>query len=108
MGCYINPPDMTKEQWLFKHAAAIPPNTLRAWDTKPEGTLPVILVDNGSFTAAGIAYNKAEYDAFNVEDGRDRLWFCVPQEELLEVAPDLKYYLEPELHEVVEETNQGE
>lgn len=95
MGLYINPPDMTKEEWLVKNAidttALI--GVKRSWETVPEGTLPVCVVDNGAFTAAGIAFDEQEYDAFNCDDGRAKLFVLVPIDKLLEVQPQLKNYL---------------
>lgn len=51
MGIYVNPPDMTKEEWLrvnaTEHASA--GEAQAASDTE---NLMVVLVDNGPFTAA--------------------------------------------------------
>ena len=52
MGFYVNPPDMTKEEWLQKHGQV---TETPAWPV-PEGTILVCLVKNPTFTAAGIAY----------------------------------------------------
>ena len=76
MGFYINPKDgTTKEQFLAEHG-----KELRSVDNYFfNGThLPVCLVDNGWMTAAGIAFDQSELDAFNRPDGRPKVWFNVP------------------------------
>lgn len=89
MGIYINPPHETKEQWLKDNAILLeePP----IWSEVSRGRLPVCLVDNRAFTAAGIAYDARELDAF-VNDGttRPKKWFLVSIEDLVKVAPELK------------------
>jgi len=74
MGVYINPESMSKESWLSDHAVLVGTNQndvlpLKFSDLK-EGELFVCLVDNGYFTAAGIAYSEEELSEFNVDDGR--------------------------------------
>lgn len=95
MGLYINPPDMTKETWLINNAidATALIGVERSWATVPEGTLPVCVVDNGAFTAAGIAFDEQEYNAFNRDDDRAKFFVLVPIDKLLEVQPQLKSYL---------------
>lgn len=92
MGYYINPKDCAKEQWLKENALHC--NTQKGyvptWETLEEGTLPVCLVDNGPFTAAGIAYSKDEMEAFSEpSDRRPKIWFIVPIDKLLAVEPSL-------------------
>lgn len=88
MGIYINPPHETKEQWLKDNAILLeePP----IWSEIPKGMLPICLVDNRAFTAAGIAYDAMELDAF-INDGtaRPKKWFMSFIEDLIKVAPDL-------------------
>lgn len=62
MGVYIDPKTGTKENWLKGHA--IPWSSDKPWSETPEGHLPVFLVDNGSFTAAAIAYSEQEFNYF--------------------------------------------
>lgn len=40
--------------------------------------MAVVLVDNGGFTAAGIAFSPSELAAFSRPDLRRKLWFMVP------------------------------
>lgn len=83
MGFYINPTDQTKEDFLFKNGHLI--RDKHAKDVLSgklfEGKfLPVCLMDNGPFTAAGIAYDEAEIEAFQVEgDRRPKTWFAIPK-----------------------------
>lgn len=79
MGLYINPTDMSKEDWLARNGKPgyeefIDPST---------GDISVCLVENGYFTAAAVAYSKREFDAFSrPSDGRPKLWFRVPVEQV--------------------------
>ena len=84
MGIYINPKEGTKEEWLAKHAKEV--NSI-TWDILPKDILPVVLVDNGGFTAAGIAYCKSELEQFQYEDGRPKKWFLAKVEDLQKVQP---------------------
>lgn len=83
MGYYINPPDMTKEEFLQKYGQVLliapPPISFEDYPNK----LPVCLVDNPAmgFTAAGICYDKRELEAFTQpEDYRPKKWFLVDRE----------------------------
>lgn len=81
MGTYINPPNMTKEQWLDANAELLP---------KPEyldeasGRYTVCLVDNGAFTAAGVMFSKQEFLrwTYRDDDPRPKLWFSAPREKV--------------------------
>ena len=87
MGCYINPKDMTKEAWLYKFAKP----TLGPMPIT-ESEVPVCLVDNGPFTAAAVAYDRREADAFNLpSDRRPKFWYSATRADLYEVS-DLKNY----------------
>ena len=78
MGFYINPEDGTsKEEFLEKHGLRIEHPT---WPSKP-GTLPVCLVNNRSFTAAGIVFN-------DPSDHRPKRWYVVPIEALKPFLPE--------------------
>lgn len=90
MGSYINPRDQSKEAWLKAHAQEIesPP----AWEDVPAGYLPVCMVQNPGFTAAGIAYSPTEYEVFKTPDNRPKKWFIAKTEELKAVS-DLQLWL---------------
>lgn len=86
MGYYINPPKLTKEEFLEKHGRPLLSGEVLAFDWE-RNELPVCLVDNGLFTAAAIAINVRERDAFlRPNDHRPKVWFAVS-------TTDLKPYL---------------
>lgn len=93
MGCYVEAKD--KKQWLVDNAKMY-------WDDLsycpkfsefPEGTLPVVLLDNGLFYAAGVAFDEKEFEVFtDVRDTRPRTVWAVDIEKLKKVSP-LEGYL---------------
>lgn len=86
MGYYVNPPNESKESFL-KREGILAPHTKINWEDVPEGFLPVVLVDNGPFTAAGIAYCKSELEAFTApNDWRPRTIYFVKKEKLISVS----------------------
>jgi hypothetical protein len=90
MGCYVNPESEAKESWLNREGKKV--NTTCS-NNKPENTLPVMLVFNNLFTAAGIAYSEDELNYFlDPSDYRVKLWYYVPLEKL-ELVSDIKEYL---------------
>lgn len=85
MGCYVNPAGETKEAWLEREAEEVEyaPATLPA-----DGRLSVCLVHNRDFTAAGVAYDQHELEAFQMPiDPRPKRWFVVDKEKLKKVSP---------------------
>lgn len=87
MGYYVNPPTESKESFLKREGIAAPYDQKLSWESVPEGFLPVVLLDNGPFTAAGIAYSKEELDAFTgLHDNRPRQIYLVRITELLKVS----------------------
>lgn len=84
MGYYIDPADgSSKESWLLANATPITAEEARHFNFN-EDKLPVCLVNNGLFTAAGIAYDARERDAFIEPDGRPKQWFSVKRDLLKE------------------------
>jgi len=78
MGFYVNPQDETKESFLSREGIIVPSNHKITWNNIPTGYLPVVLVDNGFFTAAGIAYCEDELNVFtDLRDTRPRQVFMV-------------------------------
>lgn len=98
MGCYIN--KVNKENFLEangKFHLNIPMygkvSVPSYKDLSIDGYLPVVLVDNGPFTAAAVAFDEIEYKRFTGEDdGRPRqLWTC--DKEKLRKVVDCPDYL---------------
>ena len=81
MGCYVNPKDMPKEDWLLLFGEpTVGPTPIT------ETHVPVCLVDNGPFTAAGVAFNEREVQAFSYPDSRPKIWFKVSREDVRKVS----------------------
>jgi hypothetical protein len=88
MGHYVNPQHGTKETWLNANGILAPMSRIQ-WSDVPQGMLPVVLLNNGLFTAAGIAYDERELSAFQKPgDPRPRKIFFVSTTKLAEVSPD--------------------
>ena len=78
MGFYVNPRNETKEAFLQREGISAPVSPKTTWASVPKGFLPVALINNGFFTAAGIAYCEKELDAFtDLTDTRPRQLFMV-------------------------------
>ena len=87
MGFYVNPLTESKEDFLKREGMVAPSSPKITWDSVPKGYLPVVLLNNGFFTAAGIAYCESELDAFTrLDDQRPRQIFIVKVEKLIPVA----------------------
>lgn len=87
MGFYINPEKESKEAFLNREGLEVPKAD---WDKVPKDSIPVVLIDNGMFTAAGIAYDKKEYSVFTNYEGdpRPRKIFIVKKAKLKEIGCD--------------------
>ena len=82
MGYYINPKDMSKEEFLVRKGYILDqaPNTHEA-----DGRTAVCLVDNGAFTAAAITFSPDELKEFtNPKDYRPKRWYMVKNSDLAE------------------------
>ncbi len=89
MGYYINPEDgRPKERWLQDEGRRASLEECRHCFAATTER-PVCLVDNGAFTAAGIAYSPEELEAFAAPDRRPKRWFLVPTERLRPFCPCL-------------------
>lgn len=83
MGLYINPRDCDKEEWLARHAVEMretPYSTCVERDA-----MAVCSIYNGSFIAAGVAYNERELAAFSSIRDRGTMWLRVPINDLCTV-----------------------
>jgi hypothetical protein len=100
MGCYVNPKDVSKESWLIDNGtrvgqvANVELDNIPSFHSFDADCLPVILIDNGHFNAAGVAFSNSEYKVFtNPLDGRARIIYSVKQDLLMDPnVSDLKDY----------------
>ena len=90
MGYYINPPDMSKEDFLNKHGILIKESDVLEADLV--NNFPVVLIDNGLFTAAGgILYDGKERDYWYKsckDDPRLHLFYLVEKKHLIPYLPE--------------------
>jgi len=83
MGYYINPVNMSKEEWLIKNGHII--GSLAPSRNEYDDQMAVVLVDNYAFTAAAIAYSQMELEEFaSPHDKRPKCWYWVPKKLLEE------------------------
>lgn len=84
MGFYINPTDgRTPEQWLANEGVLITDQIAKKFNSWKHGNhLPVCLVDNGDFKAAGIAVDEQLRDTMLRDTGRPTVWFLVERHKL--------------------------
>jgi len=95
MGYYIDPPSMSKEEWLRKHATpTMGPSAI----TRTH--VPLCHVDNGGFTACAIAFEPYEIERFTRPgDLRSMQWYTAPREAVREVSDlaRIERHYKPEL-----------
>lgn len=89
MGYYVDPKDGTdKEDFLYDHAVYVGPtkaDAFRHFMAHTNDVLPVVLVDNGHFKAAAIAYCADELERFlDPTDDRPKLVFLIAKATLKE------------------------
>lgn len=88
MGYYINPVGMTKEQFLLSHGQRVSKAEAKAAFSEDADSLPVVLINNGAFTAAGIAYDLDKFNALTRgDDPRPKAIYLVSK---LDLAPYYK------------------
>jgi hypothetical protein len=89
MGYYVNPQDgRTKEEFLAERGREVTRDVILRDAFKDKSHTPVVMVDNGFFTAAAIAFDARELKAFtDLDDVRPHRYFFVPREELREWYP---------------------
>jgi hypothetical protein len=91
MGIYINGEDEAKISFLTTHGTEkarinchpLPdvPLTWSFQDFRDANSLPICLVLNDGFMAAGIAWNQDEFNRFQLRgDPRARYWFALPND----------------------------
>jgi membrane protease subunit (stomatin/prohibitin family) len=71
MGYYINPKDMTKEEFLVKNGTPISKKDFLYANFEDNGQMIVVLVDNGPFTAAAIMESNKELRDWQFQTATD-------------------------------------
>ena len=91
MGYYINPKNKTKEEWLLKNAQEL--TKKEAFYSIADNKIAILVwINNGPFTACGIAFSEDEFLAFTMEsDHRPKKFFVIEREKLKEVVEDYEY-----------------
>ena len=86
MGVYINPKNETKEEFLEREGEPVDHTKIKFDELTDR--LPVVLVSNLYFTAAGVVYNQREWDDWLSchDDGRPKRYYLVQREKLYSVS----------------------
>lgn len=87
MGYYIETTGpKNKANWLVQHARG----TIVPQATPSADSIPVVVMDNGPFEAAGIAFSSSELAAFtDPSDYRRKTIVMVSKEEVLKLNPSV-------------------
>lgn len=88
MGYYIETSGpKNKAQWLVNNAKGV----IVPAATPSADSIPVVVMNNGPFEAAGIAYNQDELAAFtSPHDYRPKTIVMVPRDEVLKLNPSVE------------------
>lgn len=85
MGYYINPKEMSKEDFLAKYGVIVHPSI--SFGDIPKDCLIVCWVHNEAFTAVAIAYSPRELEEFQRKDDlRPKKFFVVEKSELRRIG----------------------
>lgn len=85
MGIYINPRNLSKEEFLRQNAIQISRTQFIHHEfASGMREIPIALVNNGSFTAAGVCDTSRERDVFAIDDGRPKYFFLIDRDKLTE------------------------
>jgi len=89
MGYYIETGELKlKYLWIeqYMKGKILPKDQILT--NKSNDNVPVVVVSNGPFEAAGIAYSEREWEAFNLpDDFRPKKYLLVPKEEIVKQNP---------------------
>jgi len=82
VGLYINPPNMSKEDFLEKFCKKVNPDDILHFMFMNNEFIPICVVQNPNFKAIGILYNKRECYRWledRQDDHREHTYYLVPQ-----------------------------
>ena len=97
MGLYVNPENESKEEFLNREGELVSEGNGYShidFDLVPNNMFIVCLVNNGYFTAGGVAYSEREFKMFDEPDGRPKKWYIVDKDKLAENCPEWNQYEE--------------
>lgn len=90
MGLYIETSSEINKarELMMLHGATIWPHRFLHWSEVPMGKLPVVVVHNGSFEAAGVAFSPRELVAFTLpDDNRGKTILLMDQAKVFKLCP---------------------
>lgn len=97
MGFYIEVPiNLMKAEWIVGvHKGAKMIIQPEKFSDIPEGKFLIIVVNNGLFEAAAVAYSESEFEEFTrADDTRSKKFLLLDRETTFQYVPSLEKYLE--------------
>lgn len=91
MGIYLNPPKGDKSKWLRENGTETTAADLAKFADFTGPNRPVVLVDNGVFTAAAVGFSAKETAYFLCDDDRPKEYFLVPVEKMKSALPQVHF-----------------
>jgi len=100
MGLYINPQGTRKETWLEAKGMQVTKGQISFAEVVKQGMVPVVLMDNGPFTAAGVCWCEGEFQAFTEPgDPRPKIFYLIDTKDLQEgVNAEIPDYIKSALN----------
>ena len=97
MGFYIQGPILGKAEWIsgtYGDTRLIPQP--EKFSDIPEEKFLIVVVNNGPFEAAAVAYSEQEFNEFinSPTDNRSKKFLLLSRKTTFELVPELKKYLE--------------
>ena len=94
MGLYLEP-EIDKKDWLDANGE-LETETIGFsnidFRAVPDNQVLVCNVNNGFFYASAVAYNEAEFKAFDAPDGRPKSWYLLDKAKAKPIAPGWESY----------------
>lgn len=88
MGAYINPTNMSKEEWLLDNAVEIKDTDAESWDFTDKDIMLLVWIFNGFFTALGVVEHDTIVTSLR-KDKRMKTFFMVETKKVLESTPPI-------------------
>ena len=97
MGIYLNPENETKEQYLKRESTEFPINIALKMGFiafVQMGFVPVVWLDNNSYTAVAIIYCQNEFDYLLAPEWRTKKMYLVPIAVIEKEVPEITELIE--------------